>query len=157
MLSLVDSGSALIAYGILCLPSFDCFYERCHGGILEAFGVRQDQIGTWLILTIFISLPVLHGPSELYFSPLESGDNKIFLEFLGGLSMACNRLIVGLLSYSFKGEVAIPPVSQAQRSMVLINIVNRRRGLICSPSHAKLSTRQVMVLNINALEVRRTT
>ena len=56
----------------------------------------------------------------------------------------------------FKGEVATLSTPQAQTRTVLINKVNRRRGLICS-SHTKLRMWQVMVSNINTSEVRRTT
>lgn len=119
-------------------------------------------------LTSWVSLPEFPSLSELYFPPPESGDNKILLELLRGLSLAIagsEEVLIHFLfgrggvpeHYPFKREAAVPPTPQAQTRTVFINIVNRRRGLIHSPSHTKMSTWQVMVLNINAFKVRRTT
>lgn len=112
------------------------------------------------------SLPEFPGLSELSIPPLVSGDNQNLSECLRVLS-AHRRLTVsaeslplwgGLRStYNFKEEAALFPIPQAQTRTVLINKANRRRELICSPSHTKLSARQVMGLHINAFEVRRAT
>lgn len=56
----------------------------------------------------------------------------------------------------FKEKAALVPIPQAQTQTVN-QYGKQKEGSDLSPSHTKLRTPQVMGLNINTLEVRRTT
>lgn len=91
-----------------------------------------------------------------------SAEKNTCLEFLGRWRMVLRKLIFLANSlalfwfpmcFAFRWGSDNAAVSQAQTKAALIHRATRRRGLICS-SHAKLSTGQAMVWNINVPEVR---
>lgn len=142
-----------------------CFFrsvsEGYHEGIHKALEVEQAGVRPGSSLQ---DVSVGKQPTGSLNSVISARKKKTCLEFLGRWRMALRKPIFLANSLAlfwfpmclaFQGRSDNAAVSQAQTKAALINGATRRRGLICS-SHAKLSTGQAMVWNINVPEVRAT-